>query len=88
MLIFHSKYYSKGYSSTFTPDKAISYMRMILGNDTPFPQIGNENGLTYFINHIYIAPIQNTSFYGILHKTKLYINFIIKFTLNLRHNYD
>ena len=40
------------------------------------------------INHIYIAPIQNTSFYGTLHKTKLSINFIIKITLNLRHNYD
>ena len=44
--------------------------------------------INIIINHIYIVPIHNTSFYGTLLKTKLYINFITKITLNLRHNYD
>ena len=36
----------------------------------------NVKIIIIIINHIYIAPTQNTSFYGALHKTKLYINLL------------
>ena len=38
------------YSIAFTPDKPMNDMRMILGNNTPCPPKGNENGLTYSPN--------------------------------------
>ena len=47
----------KNYFITFTTDKPMNDIRMILGNDTPCPQKGNENGLTYSPNIHHSVPM-------------------------------
>ena len=42
---------------TFTSDKPVKDMRMILTSDTPCPQMGNENGLTYSPNTHHSFPM-------------------------------
>ena len=43
----HKHLNQKYYTIAFTPDKPMNDMRMILGNNTPCPQKGNENELIH-----------------------------------------